>query len=55
LEKLKEQKLVLDWKKRTRADVQLTIEDILFEKLPEPEYTRDVKQEKSALVYQHIY
>jgi type I restriction enzyme R subunit len=57
LETLKEQKLVLDWKKktRTRADVQLTIEDILLRKLPEPEYNREIKQEKSALVYQHVY
>jgi type I restriction enzyme R subunit len=57
LEKLKEQKLVLDWKKRTqtRADVQLTIEDMLFSKLPEPPYTQEVKQEKANILYQHIY
>jgi len=38
LETLKEQKLVIDWKKkvRTRADVQLTIEDVLWEGLPKP-------------------
>ena len=57
LEKLKEQKLVLDWKKktRTRADVQRTIENMLIEKLPEPPYTSQVKQEKAILLYQHIY
>ena len=57
LEKLKEQKLVLDWRKKTRskADVQLTIEDMLYAKLPEPPYTKNLKQEKANLVYQHIY
>jgi type I restriction enzyme R subunit len=44
LEKLKEQKFVLDWKKRTRtrADVQVTIEDMLWDKLPEPPYTQEI-------------
>lgn len=57
LEKLKEQKFVLDWKKktRTRADVQVTIEAILWERLPEPLYTPKIKKEKSILVYQHVY
>jgi len=57
VEKLKEQKFVLDWKKRTRtrADVQVTIEDILWERLPEPPYTLENKREKSILVYQHVY
>lgn len=57
LEKLKEQKFVLDWKKktRTRADVQVTIEDILWEKLPKPPYTPETKREKIILVYQHVY
>lgn len=57
LEQLKEHKLVLDWKKKTktRADIQITIEDILLDKLPEPTYTSEIKQEKSILVYQHIY
>lgn len=57
LEKLKEQKLVLDWKKktRTRADVQRTIENTLIDKLPEPPYTSQIKQEKAVLLYQHIY
>jgi len=57
LQKLNEQKFVLDWKKktRTRADVQVTIEDILWEKLPEPPYTLETKKEKIILVYQHVY
>jgi type I restriction enzyme R subunit len=57
LERLKEQKLVLDWKKKTqtRADVEVTIEDMLFEKLPEPPYSQKIKQEKATLVFQHIY
>ena len=57
LERLKEQKFVLDWKKktRTRADVQVTIETILWERLPEPPYTPEIKKEKSILVYQHVY
>lgn len=57
LEKLREEKFVLDWKKRTRtrADVQVTIEDMLWEKLPEPPYTTEIKKEKCILVYQHVY
>ena len=57
LERLKEQKFVLDWKKktRTRADVHITIEDILWHHLPEPPYTPKIKEEKSTLVYQHVY
>jgi len=57
VEKLKEQKFVLDWKKktRTRADVQVTIEDILWKRLPEPPYTPETKKEKCILVYQHVY
>jgi len=57
LEKLKEQKFVLDWKKktRTRADVQVTIEDMLWKSLPEPPYTLETKKEKIILVYQHVY
>ena len=57
LDKLKEQKLVLDWKKRTqtRADVQITIEDILFQKLPDPPYSKEIKEEKATLIFQHVY
>lgn len=57
LEKLKGEKFVLDWKKRTRtrADVQVTIEDILFHSLPEPPFTSESKRQKCVLVYQHVY
>jgi len=57
LEKLNEQKFVLDWKKktRTRADVQVTIEDMLWEQLPEPPYAPEIKTKKTILVYQHVY
>lgn len=56
LKTLKEQKLVLDWRKRqtTRAQVIVTIQDILNQELPD-KYTPEVFQEKCQLVYQHIY
>lgn len=55
LKPLKKKKLVLDWTKRTRADVQLTIEDMLWDKLPDTKYTPELMQEKCELVYQHVY
>ena len=56
LETLKEQKLVLDWRKRqqTRADVQVTIEKLLDAELPE-KYVPEIFTEKCQLVYQHVY
>ncbi|MCM8797650.1 MAG: DUF3387 domain-containing protein, partial [Candidatus Omnitrophica bacterium] len=56
LETLKREKLVLDWRKRqqTRAAVQLAIQTILDEGLPES-YSRSLYEEKCILVYQHIY
>ena len=56
LEKLKREKLVLDWRKRqqTRADVFLTIQNILDEGLPES-YAKPEFEEKCTLVYQHVY
>ena len=56
LEALKKEKLVLDWRKRqqTRADVLLTIQNILDEKLPRS-YTPEIYKEKCDLVYQHFY
>lgn len=56
LDKLKREKLVLDWRKRqqTRADVYLTIQTILDEGLPES-YTKPEFENKSNLVYQHVY
>jgi hypothetical protein len=57
LETLKEQKLVLDWKKRTqtRADVELTIEDYLWERLPNSKYDTQLKRDKTDKLYEHIY
>lgn len=57
LDKLKKEKLVLDWRKRqqTRADVMRTIEIILDEGLPEESYPKDIYEEKCTLVYQHVY
>jgi len=56
LEKLKQEKLVLDWRKRqqTRASVLLTIQNILDNELP-VSYTKQMFQEKCNLIYQHIY
>ena len=53
---LKKEKLVLDWRKRqqTRADVVITIRDILNDGLPR-NYTPEVYQQKCDTVYQHIY
>jgi type I restriction enzyme, R subunit len=52
---LKQQKLVLDWKKRqsTRAAVRLTIETALDE-LPRT-YTPEVYKQKCEVVYQHVF
>jgi len=53
---LKKEKLVLDWRKRqqTRADVVLTIRNILDDGLPRS-YTPAVYQQKCGLVYHHVY
>ena len=55
LEKLKHEKLVLDWRKRqqTRAAVRQCIE-IELDKLP-PAYAPDVYQRKCDLPYHHVY
>ena len=55
LEKLKSEKLVLDWKKRqaTRAAVRYTIETVLDE-LPRT-YTPELYQTKCNAVYQHVF
>jgi type I restriction enzyme R subunit len=55
LERLKHEKLVLDWRKRqqARADVRLTIEELL-DHLP-ARYTAPLYQEKCQAVYTHIY
>jgi len=56
LSKLKSEKLVLDWRKKqqTRADVIVTINNILYGQLPES-YNTEVCRQKSDLVYGHIY
>ena len=55
LEKLKQEKLVLDWRKQqtTRAMVFTTIQDIL-DQLPRT-YTKELYEQKCDTVYQHFY
>lgn len=55
LEKLKQEKLVLDWRKQqtTRAMVFTTIKDVLDE-LPRT-YTKDLYEQKCDVLYQHFY
>jgi type I restriction enzyme R subunit len=55
LQKLKNEKLVLDWKKRqaTRAAVRHTI-DIILDELPRT-YTPELYQTKCNVVYQHVF
>lgn len=52
---LKQEKLVLDWRKRqqSKAEVKVTIEEIL-DQLPE-NYSNEVYQRKCEEVYQHVY
>jgi type I restriction enzyme, R subunit len=52
---LKQEKLVLDWRKRqqSRASVRLCVEEIL-DQLPRS-YTPEVWQQKCDVVYQHVY
>lgn len=56
LQKLKDEKLVLDWRKRqqSRADVRVTIETILDEGLPRA-YTPELFDQKTGAVFQHVY
>ncbi len=56
LEKLKREKLVLDWrlKPNARADVERTIRDE-FRALPQQAYTDEIRREKRNLTYAHIY
>jgi type I restriction enzyme R subunit len=55
LEKLKQGKLVLDWRKKemTRAAVRQTIE-IILDELPEV-YTKEYYDQRCEQVYQHVY
>lgn len=56
LNTLKAEKLVLDWRKRqqSRAQVMVTIEDILDKALPD-KFSQDMFHQNCALIYQHIY
>ncbi len=56
LEKLKEEKLVLDWRRRqqTRAGVKIFIRDMLFDYLPEKYEDAECKDIMQR-VYFHIY
>ncbi|MEE8575049.1 MAG: type I restriction endonuclease subunit R [Thermodesulfobacteriota bacterium] len=56
LETLKREKLVLDWRKRqqSRANVRVTIEEVLDSDLPGP-FTPGLYQTKCDAIYQHIY
>lgn len=53
---LKQQRLVLDWKKsqQNRAIVQRTIRDVLHDELPES-YDPDWQQKKLNTLYEHFY
>ncbi|MFY9493406.1 MAG: type I restriction enzyme endonuclease domain-containing protein, partial [Minisyncoccia bacterium] len=57
LAKLKTEKFVLDWKRKeeTRADVKITIRDMLYDNLPEPTYSEKDCEDRSQKVYFHIY
>ena len=57
LAKLKTEKFVLDWKRKeeTRADVKITIRDMLYDNLPEPAYTDKDCEDRTQKVYFHIY
>ena len=56
LETLKQEKLVLDWRKRqqSRAQVRVSIETVLDNGLP-PIYSPQIYQQKSEALYQHVY
>ena len=56
LESLKKGKLVIDWRKKqeTRAQVYVTVQDILDKGLPRT-YTPVLFQQKCDAVYQHIF
>jgi type I restriction enzyme, R subunit len=56
LEKLKNEKLVLDWRKQqtTRAMVFTTIRDMLDEQLPRA-YSKELFEEKCEGVFRHFY
>ncbi len=56
LDKLKKEKLVLDWQKeqKTKATVKFFIEELFDERLPDV-YNKDMFQTKCDLTYMHVY
>lgn len=56
LDTLKREQLVLDWRKRqqTRAQVRITIEDMLDRDLPDA-YTPELFHDRVEQIYQHVY
>jgi type I restriction enzyme, R subunit len=56
LEKLKQEVLVLDWKKHqaTRAAVQVAIKDILDDGLPDV-YDRPMFSNKTGAIFEHVF
>lgn len=56
LEKLKKQKLVLDWRKRqqARAEVRVAIEETLDQELP-PVFSKQLFSVKCDAIYQHVF
>lgn len=55
--KIKTEKLVLDWKKKTQAQAELrvTIRNLLLDNLPEPAYSDSDCAKLTQNVYLHIY
>jgi type I restriction enzyme, R subunit len=56
MEKLKQEKLVLDWQKqqRTKATVKFFIEELFDTRLPE-KYDKNLFQAKCDLTFMHVY
>jgi type I restriction enzyme R subunit len=56
LQKVTQEKLVLDWRKRqqSRAQVRVTIEEVLDKGLPE-KFPPDLYRQKCDVIYQHFY
>ena len=56
LQKVTKEKFVLDWRKRqqSRAQVRVTIEEVLDKGLPE-KFPPDLYRQKCDVIYQHFY
>ena len=57
LEKLKQEKLVLDWREKeiARAGVKTTIAEVLYDCLPEPTYSEKDCEFKGVEIYNFVY